>query len=211
VRFVSTTLSSCDIRGARGNFSVFKIKRGRRLIAQSVGVAVVGGGLALAVATTGSASTTLNLTNHTPITATSSGCSDVPSDMLSQIPSTDDIWHFVTGKDTFASVSPAFNPSTGVIGPIYEHGMTQAYFGTTAGAVLVSATADVNGTATNPQFTLSSTCAATSSSPSPRPSPSGSPKPSGSPSSSPHPSGSPSSPPGAPTPTPVTGNLPVTG
>jgi hypothetical protein len=180
---------------------VFKLKRGRRLIAQSVGVVVAGGSLALVIAATGSASTTLNLTNKTPITANGSGCSDIPSDVLSQIPSTDDIWHFVvTGQDTFASVSPVFSPSTGVIGPIYEHGMTQAYFGTTAGAVLESATADVNGDATNPQFTLSSSCATTSSS-SPPPSPSGSPTP----------STSPSSPGSAPTPTPVHTNLPVTG
>lgn len=181
---------------------MFRVKRGR-LIAQSIGVVVAGGSLALVAAATGSASTTLNLTNKTPITANSSGCSDVPSDVLSQIPGTDDLWHFVvTGQDTFVSVSPVFSPSTGVIGPIYEHGMTQAYFGTTAGAVLESATADVNGSATNPQFVLSSSCAAKSSS---------SPPPSPSPSPSPTPSGSPTSPGQAPTPTPVHTNLPVTG
>jgi len=184
---------------------VFKIQRGRRLIAQSVGVAVAGGGLALAVAATGVALTQYPVVLHQtpPITAagfhggTGTDCGNA---------SNQDGWFFVLPANTtdFSTLDITFSNGTIVSGPTFLHGGKQATIVTTAGAILESGSGQVTTTTgvapAKNWFNLSHTCKAGSS-----PSPSPSPKPSGSP------SGSPSSPPGAPTPTPVSGNLPVTG
>lgn len=207
---------------------MFKIKRGRRLIAQSIGVAVAGGSLALVFTATGSADPTppfgspytveLNqqIHNETPITANG----NFAGGECVGIPGTEDGWHFVLPNDftAFISISLTFSSGSIVSGPTLLHGGQQAVVGTTPGAVLTGGSASVETEVGKDQvtfFNLSNTCPASSTSPPPSPSasPSGSPSPSESPSpgGSPHPSGSPSTPPGAPPPTPVHTNLPVTG
>jgi hypothetical protein len=210
---------------------VFKIKRGRRLIAQSIGVAVAAGSLALVFAATGSAAPTppfgspysvtlLQQTQgETPITATGFTTGECLG-----VPGTQDGWHFILPGDFtgFLSISLTFSSGSILTGPTFFNGGTQvaaglgkeAVVGTTPGAVLTGGTAMVQTELGKDQvtfFTLSNTCPASPTSPSPPPSGSPPPSSSPSPSGSPSPGGSPSTPPGAPPPTPVHTNLPVTG
>ncbi len=202
---------------------MFKVKQGRRLIAQSIGVVVAGSSLALAVATTGSAVTygptytpPFHQAADLPITAT--GYNSHGTDCGN--PANQDGWSFVVPNafTVFVSLTVTFSPGgTQTITSFGPPNAMHAIVFSAPGAQLTAASAIVKTETGKDEvafFNLSHTCPATSTSPSPSASPSGSPSgsPSTSPSGSPTPSGSPSSPPpGAPTPTPVHTNLPVTG
>src|SRR5215472_10028910 len=189
------------VRGLRG-IRVLNIKNKARVV-RIAGVAVAGGGLAIAVAGVSGASTqyTVPLHQTTPITA--AGFSSHEAQCAS-IPSTQDGWAFVLpGNDTvFVSLTVTFSPGgTQTITTFGPPSDKHAYVATAPGAVLEKASATVETQTGKTQvqwFNLSHTCPAASPQPSGSPTtPSGSPTtPSGSPTT---PSGSPTTPSGSPT------------